>query len=445
MAKEKEIKIIQPLVERKPVRYRGPLSSEDYNNFQDQVVHDIIQLSTAANTNYSRQVNAQKQSFSDAEDLRRRIASLEESKSYREFTYSKLGVSVDRYIDFHNPKNVIIPETISADKVASFNSQFGEILLPANAIENKFYNFSIRTREIVVPADLSVEVTGIFDKNDGNGTQDYETGGTILEGTPEFTFNGINETVWNRTVSFPLESNIDMVEVQLTAVVPAGISSQANLIEVVPSPEGLVDVMELSTAPDVGSAFTMIDDFEATNNIFATRYHFSPRSVEQVRIRLRSRNWREINGKKVFTYGLRELGLKLADYNKTYTDADGFGQNVTAIIKVDAPTNSSFDVLYRVDPAPNFLLEDIDKRHIRLRLSTTEDFTGVFWDSSVNTPPQLGVSTGIDLNGATALYAIYTLKFVDSTGGFQTPFNVGTTPYARGLGLLYKALPNSNN
>jgi len=231
MAKEKDIKIVQPTVKRRPARFRGPFSSEEYNDFQDSVLHDIIDLASAANTNYSRHVQFQNQAFADAEYLRRRVAALEESLAYREFIKGKQGYTVDKYVDFHNPKPIVIPTSLAADRIASYNSQFGELLLSANAIENKFYNFSLRTREIIIPSDFSADVTGIFDKTDGNGTQDYEHGGLVTEGAPEYSFNGINETVWSRSVSFPLESDIDQVEVQLTAVVPAGISPTNTMIK----------------------------------------------------------------------------------------------------------------------------------------------------------------------------------------------------------------------
>ena len=248
-----------------------------------------------------------------------------------------------------------------------------------------------------------------------------------------------------RRVVFPLESDVDEVEVQLTAVVPTGISSQANLIELLPFPEGSVDVTELSTSPDLTSSFTSIDGFTETNNVRATRFHFSPRNVQQVRIRLRCRNWREIDGKKVFMYGLRELGLKLVDYKKDFSTSDVFGENYTAVVKIDAPDSHVFNRLYRIDPKPNFLLEDADSRHIRLRLSTTPDFSGIFWDSAVNNTPQQGTSTGISMQGGTSIYGIYTFKFVDSTGGFNSPYRVGATPWVKGLGLLFSATPSNAN
>jgi len=437
-----ELRIVQPRIKRRPARFRGPLSSEEYNDIQDEVFSDIIALSTAVNTNNNLLVNSLNQIYQELQNIRGRTSQLEEKDGYREFVYGSHAVNIDKYLDFHDATPINFPATVPADKAASYKSQFGEIALPINAVENKFYNFSLRTSEIIIPSDFSAEANGIFDKADGNGTQDYESGGLVNEGEVKNAFNGINETVWSRTVTFPLESDVDEVEVQLTAVVPAGISSQANLLEVVPYPEGNVDITSLSTAGDLGESFLMVDNFGELNNAVAKRFHFSPRNVEQVRIRLRSRNWQEVNGKKVFTYGLREMGLKLVDYKKEFIDSDGFGQNPTVVVQISPPSNHSFNTLFRVDPVPNFLLEDVSKRHVRLRLSSTPDLSGTIWDSAVDIPPQLGVGTGIDLGGVSNLYGIYTLRFVENSGGFQSPFPVGTTPTVNGLGLLFKAIPN---
>lgn len=440
-----DIKIVQLSTKRNPGRERGPLSSESANDFQDQVVYDLTELASAANTNANKIVRALVDTYSENLYLKRRIAALEKSDNYKEFISGKYATKLNKFIDFHNSEGIFFPATLSSDKAASYKGQFGEISLPINAVENKFFNFSLRTREIIVPDDFSADAVGVFDKADGNGIQDYEKGGDITEGDPRNAFNGINETTWMRQVTFPLESGVDEVEVQLTAVVPAGISSQANLIEIVPFPEGSIDIVQLATSSDIGSAFQEVDGFEEENNIQSKRYHFSPRNVEQVRIRLRSRNWREIDGKKVFVYGLRELGLKLVDYKKDYTAIDSFGQNFTAVIKIDAPVNQVFDTLYRIDPSPNFLSEDSNSRHVRLRLSTSTDFSGVFWDSAVNIPPQLGVSTGVTMGGTSIIYAIYTFKFVETSGGFNSPFVIGTTPIATGLGLVYLPIPTDSN
>jgi hypothetical protein len=160
---------------------------------------------------------------------------------------------------------------------------------------------------------------------------------------------------------------------------------------------------------------------------------------------LRCRNWREINGKKVFIYGLQEVGLKLVDYNKTNNADETFGDNITAVVRIAAPRGHVFNSLYRIDTTPDIFLEDASNRHVRLRLSTTPNFSNIKWDSSVNIPPQLGLTTGVSLGGVDTLYAIFTLSYVASGGGTQSPFPIGTTPVLKGLGLLVSVTQTSSN
>lgn len=439
-----EIKIVQPQIQRAPARARGPLSSEDYNNFQDQVFADVVNLSEAVNTLTNQFQRALRGLESDNQQLRRRASALEERLSYREFANGKQQTRIDKYIDFHDTSCIIFPSNLPTSKRAEFKAQFGEIYIPANGIENKFYNFSLRTNQIVMASSFNTDVTSVFDKLEGVGAIDYEYGGQVSPGSPDNAFNGINEVAWTRSVTFALESTVEEVECQLTVSVPGGISSQANLLEIVPSPDGAIDLTHLSTAPNLSSSFTTVDNFLETNNIGSTRYHFSPRDVEQIRIRMRCRNWREINGKKVFTYGLQEVGLKLVDYNKLVGADQIFGDSITAVVKIKSPKDHVFNLLHRVDPYPNFYLEDVNNRHVRLRICSSPDFTNILWDSSRNVLPQQGLTSGIPLNGTSTLYAIYTLQFVKNSGGFQSPFPVSTTPVIKGLGLLFSATQSNN-
>lgn len=440
-----ENKVVQPTVQRAPARARGPFSSEDYNNFQDQVYDDIQNLSEVINVLNNKLVKILNTMESDTQSIRGNIDSLSERLNYREMVLGKAGAKIDKYLDFHDTSTIIFPTNLSSSKRAEFKAQFGEIYLPANSIENKFYNLSLRTNQIVLAPDFSVTVTNTFDKLDGNGTRNYENGGDVNPGTPEYAFNGINELSWVRTVTFPLESTVEEVECQLTIAVPSTVSSQANLIEIVPYPNGTVDLLELSTSPDLSSSFTSIDNFEAINNFQANRYHFSPRDVEQIRIRLRSRNWRDINGKKVFMYGLQELALKLVDYNKTSIVDSNFSDAITAVVKIDAPNSHVFNTLFRLDVFPDFFLEDAGNRHVRLRLSKTPDFSNIIWDSNLHVLPQHNANGGTSLGGASSLYAIFTLQFVKSSGGYLSPFPVGTSPVIKGLGIFFSATQTDNN
>ncbi|MHA2064063.1 MAG: hypothetical protein ACXABY_06750, partial [Candidatus Thorarchaeota archaeon] len=346
------------------------------------------------------------------------------------------GESVSRFIDFSDTQGIFFPNELDDTRSAMLAAEFGEITLPPNAIETKFFVTSLVTGRIVLPPDLDVVVRGTFDKGEGDGLINYERGGKVSPGNPEWAFNGINDRFWTRRVEFPIESRVDQVEVELTVTVPEGSSTKANLIEAIPFPNGSVDVTELATASDLGDNFTRVDGFSPTDNLPVSRYHFPATVVEKVRIRLRQRNWVEENGKKVFYYGLQELGLKLVDYDKNFTAGAPFGANNSFVIEIPAPAGYIFANISRITPDPDFSLEDMSKRHVHMRLGTSSDFsTGTLFDSDSQFLPQ---QTSVPLVAQSAtLYAFFQLNYVEESGGSLSPYQVGTTPWVRGLGLTF--------
>lgn len=430
-------KIVIPSVSRHPGRFRGPLRSDEYNDFHEEVVRDITNLSNGLNNLYSSLSQSLTVLDNETSYLRRQLKSLLNQKDYTE----KIGVTNNsicaRYIDIGDSKGISFPNGLNDQHSSMLNVDVGEITLPPTAIENKFYVNSLTSGAVVLPPDLIVRVKGTFDKVDGNGSINYERGGKVTPGDPTLAFNGNNQTFWIRRVEFPIDSVVDQVECELTVTVPEGVSTEANTIDLVPFPNGSVDITELATASDLGDNFIRVSSFSPQDNLLVNRYHFPAKTVDQIRIRFRQRNWREENGKKVFYYGLQELGLKLIDYDRTYVSGASFGVNNSFILRIDAPDGYSFNNIYRVDPNPNFLLEDSTKRHVHVRLNTTSEYSvGTVWDSdSMYSPQQL--ASPISANASTVLYAFVQLNYVNESGGAISPFEIGCTPTMRGLGLSY--------
>jgi len=432
----KDLKIVNPITVTDSVRYRGILNSDSENDFREMAANDIQDLGKAINTLYSMILRSNSINHNESAYLRRQIGSLIQQREWEDSAKASLGFTSHRYIDLRDTKGVLFPNNDTDQFSAMVNAQFGEATLPANAIHNRFFSTSISTGRVVVPADLVTKVTSIFDKGDGEGLVDYERGGRVTVGKPENAFNGNNQSFWVRRVEFPLDSRVDQVEVELTVDVPEGGSSKANVIEIYPYGNGSMDLQSVSTSADSSDTFTSLAGFTATNNITFKRYHFPVQRVERIKVRLRQRNWITENGKKVFYYGLQELGLRLVDYDKGYTSGATFGKNHTFVVQLDAPTDRGFLNLHRVVPEPNFLKEDAGNRHVRLRIGTDSTFTTWLWDSDSNQAPQ-DSGTAIALGSAGTLYLGYELRFVATSGGSISPYSVGTTPFINGTGLTY--------
>ena len=431
-----EKRIVTTSSVRRPARYRGALNSADYNDTQEEIISDIQELSSAVNSLSSRLTSTATILNQENAHLRRQVDALREQQSYQEGVASAYNVITSRFVDFSNTENITFPNGIDDSKSLMLSADFGEVTLPPNTVENKFYTTSLVSNKIISPP-LNITVEGNFDKQQGSGVVNYEKGGKVYEGKPSYAFNGVNDLYWVRKVEFPLSSRVDEVECELTIVVPEGSASNANLIEIYPYPNGAVDVTELATASDLGNNFIRVPGFTSTDNFTTRRYHFSPKSVDQVKIRLRQRNWIEENGKKVFTYGLQELGLKLVDYDKTYQpEAISFGSNNSFILAIPSIPNHQFSEIYRITSKPNFFAEDFSKRHIHLRLCRSLDYANdIIWDSDSDLLPQ-DTRQGLAVNSE-IMYGFFQFNFVKETGGVASPFPVGTTPYLKGLGLTY--------
>jgi hypothetical protein len=77
-------KIIMPQSQRYPARYRGPLLSTKYNDFQEGVVEDISNLSSAVNSLYSDISRAMLILANDSSYLRRQVKALRNQQEYAE-------------------------------------------------------------------------------------------------------------------------------------------------------------------------------------------------------------------------------------------------------------------------------------------------------------------------------------------------------------------------
>jgi len=430
-----EQRIINTSSVRRPARHRGQILSADYNDSQEEIISDLQDISNVVNSLNSRLTNSILTLNNDNAFLRRQVDALRSQQNYSEVLSVRTNSIVTRYVDFSNTEGITFPNGLDDTKSAMLAAEYGEVTLPPNTIENKFYVTSLATNKLVSP-QLNIAVAGAFDKGDGEGVTNYERGGSVTPGVPSHGFNGINDLYWVRRVEFPIDSRVDQVECELTVTVPEGSSSNANLIEIVPFPNGAVDITELATASDLGNNFIRVSGFEPVDNLVSRRYHFPATVVDQIKIRFRQRNWVEENGKKVFYYGLQECGLKLVDYDKQFTPGASFGTNNSFIVSIPSPQGTTFSNIYSIDPSPNFLLEDFSNRHIHIRLCGSLDYNNnVLWDSDSNYPPQQ-TTAPISANSSN-LYAFIQMNFVNSSGGILSPYPVNTTPYLRAIGLAF--------
>jgi len=428
---------VQVTTQRLAVGQRARISSAELNEFFTSLVDDIAGLATHSNAEEANRLDLSRRIKDELVSLRGEIELLKAGRDGRELAYAARGVLIDHPISMSNLAFITYPDGLAQARRASVAPLYNQVTIPVNDISQKFFTLDFRNGEVVTSSDLEVTISGNFDALDGNGLFDHEYSGTITAGDPTLAFNGSNTSAWVREVSFDLDSDVDMVECELTVQVPSQANIIANSITVHTHPWSGVDITGLFSSTTLSTAFVLVSSFEEKLGARYERFLFPQKQVAQIKIRLRQRNWREINGKKVFRYGLEELGLQLIDWDKTWDPNGSVTSNNMFVARIDAPDGYVFNGLEGLFTTPDFSLEDSDKRHIHIKVCSDMNGANVLWNSDVTGLPQ-DQATPISLGSSNdTIYVLTTMNWVETTGGTNGPFPVGTSPYLNFFILTY--------
>jgi hypothetical protein len=170
-----EKRIVDKISTFRPARHRGQLISADFNDSQEEIISDIQTISDVVNSLNTRLTNSILILNNENAHLRRQVNALREQQNYSEQAAVKYNSIVHRFIDFSNTEGIDFPNGLDDTKSAMLAAEYGEITLPPNSIENKFYSTSLISNKLVSPT-ISVKVLGSFDKNQGEGFTNYERG-----------------------------------------------------------------------------------------------------------------------------------------------------------------------------------------------------------------------------------------------------------------------------
>ena len=430
--------MFHPSVTRHPFGYIATLSSEQMDALADEVANDLVRLSSKHNALVQMGKARRESSGRDMHHLFRRVEELQARLDNADFVQATRGVRLKLSREMHNAGPISYLSASPQNLKVQVATTYGQATIPINAIQSRFYGTNLVTGAIVPSEGLSIAVTGVFDKGLGDGLTDYEgaTDRLLLdEGDPALAFNGVNIDTWIRRLEFPLDSDISEIETELTVRVPPGTNAEGNVITIFPHPLGNVDVTGVYTAPDLGDTFTVIPGFSTTNNALPDRWFFPAQPVQQVRVRLRQRDWVEENGRKVFYIGAQELGLYLVDWDKTWNVSGTPDTNHSMLTAFEAPDGFAFKTLHLLRTDPMFTLESSGSRHLHLQVSLDDTLSDVRWNSDTDALPQ-STANGITLGGtATTVYVLTVMNWVATTGGVDSPFEVGAPPWLKDIGL----------
>jgi len=428
--------VIQIRSQRISIPERGKISSSNLNEFFANLIYDLAQIAEKINARETSEKTLAKNLRDELISIRGEVEELTQCNENRIRVLTENNEYLDAVLSMYDLSQLTFLTGATAAVRASVAPLYGQATVPMNGIQQKFISLDFRTSEVVAPTNLTVSVTGTFDKLDGNGSLDYEHGGTITVGDTSLAFNGVNTDKWVRQVSFGLESDVDDVECVMIVRVPSQTNPQSNTLILHPHPWGEVDIVDVAIAADLSSTFTTLPGFTTQNGAKYIRLFFPTQTVAQVKIRFRQRNWRPMNGRRVFRYGLEELGLQLIDWDKTWDGAESEVNNHSMVHAVAAPTGHKFTTLEGFWSTPDFNNEDAGLRHLHFKVAADAEGDTVLWNSDTESLPQ---DSAVSITGdLSTIYVITTLNFVATSGGDDSPFQVGTTPYLNRVGLRYK-------
>lgn len=440
MADSNVIQAVKPYpvitrTEKLVIPRRGQINSGDLNKFFDQALDDLVTLAKQGNVVAAAVLNYAHIMQRETDYTRQLALSLREQLSFERKIMGKQGRRVGIWADLHDGSEVSFIEASEVSKRAQISTQFGQATIPMNAIESKTYSVSLLGTTGITSMNVIGTATGIFDS--GDGLENHEGGDqtpTVEETDLKNAANGSNIEYWRRRVIFDLDSDVAEVECEVTFQLPDQSNIAANVLSLHPFPLGTVDITGLWVSPDLGDSFVAVPKFEEKLGAGKSRWFFPSQNVAKVKIRMRQRNWTEENGRKVFEYGLQELGVQLVEWDKTYdANASQLTDNHTFVRRIVPEPGMLLNKLYGFYSTPNYLLEPAGNRHVHFTLARDRNGSSVIWNSDQSPSPQ-SMSSPIELGLLDEVFVIVTMNWcVDVDSG--SPFQASCPPFVEGFGI----------
>lgn len=382
---------------KRQFRANGPMEAAKINDFFDELFSDNVQIVDFVNREQLDIKRFKETIVTEILTVRERLAELEAKQEIDNEFAADNSTSLVFSADFRDVSKFTTTQFTEANRLR-VDSTYGMATVPYNEYRSRFHIVDPRTSNVFTPDTLVATVTSIDENN-----------GVLTEGTPKNAFNGQNESFWQRTVTYPLSSDRDMVTCQLDVDVPLQFAQQANVLTVNPFPQGNVDITSILFSTDASVPTTTLPGFPAAGikNAKATKFYFAPLAITKLRITFRQRRWHERDELKTFVYGAQEIDLALVEFDKT--NDPSILNNNALVIKVDSPSGFTFNKI------TNFFSDD--------EIETGSSATGVFfqiysdaslttklWDSFTDPTP---TATPIDVapSAVSSIYVLIVLKY----------------------------------
>lgn len=389
--------VFQPTVKKREFPYRGPLSSRDLNSFQDEVVADLSRLALVVNSlsaaYHLKVLELEEERRKNAALLLQRREELEDEALRRAEAEETLT-----YVQSFRDLKGLLFTGINEARRLRIEPGFGTAMVPLTRMVSRLGSKDPETDQVFFPDTLSVSVAAV-DEGEGD----------VKAGEPRLCVDSFGAEPWVRKVIFPLADTQNEVIMDVTINVPSLFAEDANLLTIVPSPAGEVDIVSVQYSVDDQEPSLDLPGFSEIEGAGATLCHFAPLAITKVKIRLRQRHFTIEENEKVFLYGLKEVGLFLAELDKT-SAATPIQSNNTAIFAVNAPSGYTFDSILGFRSSPDFAVSGSDNK-IYFQIYAEEGLSTKLWDSFDDATPTISSPLDISAQNLETLYVVVYLEY----------------------------------
>lgn len=412
--------IFLPSVKKKTAPHRGAMSSADYNAFQDYVISDVNRISTVLNNISARFDKKTLQLESELDSLRAELSHIKDERTLENKRRALAGEDLVWFCGFSENEDLLY-DGIDDERKLEIDRTAGLVFLPRDKSISRLYSYNPVTDNLFVPDDLIVTVSPY---NEGSGS--------VRPGSPSLAVDGRPGEGFIRKVSFPTSSDQRAVIMDVTIDVSALYEDTANLLTLLPSPSGQVDILNIWYSSTDADPSTVLQEYDETGSLsaFTPRYechkaviHFADTTITSLKVRLQQRNPVIQNNEKIFMYGLREVHLDLVQWDKTAFQATWKASNVL-YYKLSAPTGYTFATLKDLRSVPDF---STLTSTIRYGIFSDAALTSSIWES--DSDPALS-SSSIDVSSQS-----YSDIYIALRMTYDTSNNV--SPIARRFYLRY--------
>lgn len=420
-----------PYTKKRHAQFRGPTTSDDFNNRTEEYYRDLVTLTNRAELSEIETEETRRRILNDhmglstlIQDLRERIESLELGET-------RVGFFSGTQIDNARFDNQPLYKIESVDRL-SFDSTHGLLTLPKVDVSSLSKLFFVNSEgDGVVPPSLEMRVVGT------NTTADW-TDAVIDESPPELSVYRRPGMVWERNVIVN-SINANGAEMTVYVKVPTDLftTDKSNTILIHPYPLFSTTIRDISYTV---SEPAMLDETTAWVNLNSGAsylgeaaavghvapggwtgvhtgtdaivgsgpklFHFPAKSITAFRIRLHQPRFVREDADYVYSYGISRLDLRY----------DKFLKEGRAMIRIDAPVGQTIsnidgdDVQPQIWNVPRPLLGDVFSYR-------------VIWE----TAPDSGTYTTTPVPNSSRVWIEVTLKMVDDYVPSLSGLTVGYT------------------